>query len=62
MRYLLLVLGILCVGGGFLALNSTRPAANEDVRLGLIVQAGIVFLAVGMATIDIVETLKRKRE
>ena len=62
MRYLLVVIGLLCVVVGIFILRDTRPGAGEDVRYGLLVQAGIVFLAVGMATVDIVETLKRKRE
>jgi hypothetical protein len=35
---------------------------GEGVAYGQIGQAGIVFLAVGMATIDIVEAIKRKRD
>jgi hypothetical protein len=61
MRYVLLMIGLLCAVVGIVNLAS-RPMGAEDVRYGLIVQAGIVFLAVGLATIDIVEAIKRKRE
>lgn len=60
MRYVLLILGLLFVIGGMIALGDRGANATPD-RV-LVAQAGIVFLAVGMATIDIVEAIRRKRE
>lgn len=65
MRYLLIVPGLLCIGGGYVLQTSKPPAVDGaalEVRYGLVVQAGAVFLAVGLATIDVVETLKNRRE
>ena len=45
MRYLLLVIGLICMVGGFFILHVTRPEVGEDVRYGLLAQAGFVFLA-----------------
>jgi hypothetical protein len=64
MRYLLLVLGLLCAGGGVFLLTA-KPAGVDgpavELRYALLVQAGAVFLAAGLVTIDIVEALKSRR-
>jgi hypothetical protein len=63
MRYLLLVAGILCTGAGYYLLTAKPPAADGaaiEVRHGLLIQAGVIFIAVGLATIDVVEVLRRR--
>lgn len=64
MRFLLIVAGLLCIGGGVYLVTSKPPAVDGaaiELRHGLVVQAGIVFLAVGLATVDVVEALKSRR-
>ena len=60
MRYLLIVVGLLGVLLGFLAIAS--GPANARPSGELFVQVGAVFLAVGLATVDIVEEIKAKRQ
>jgi hypothetical protein len=57
MRYLLIVVGILGVPLGFSMIGSDSAS-----RYGpLYVQTGATFLAVGLATVDIVGAFKAKR-
>jgi hypothetical protein len=51
MRYLLIVVGLLAVLVGW----TSRSAS-------LFVEVGAVFLAVGLATVDIVQAIKAKRQ
>jgi hypothetical protein len=65
MRYLLAVLGLLCAGIGVFFLISKPPGIDGpaiEMRYSLMVQAGAVLFAAGMATIDIVEALRSRRE
>ena len=59
MRYLLILVGLLSVllGSGIIAAGP----ANASPPGSLFVEAGAVFLAVGLATVDIVEAIKAKR-
>jgi hypothetical protein len=59
MRYLLIVVGLLCVLLGF-GLIATGPA-NASPPGSLFVEVGAVFLAVGLAAVDIVDAIKAKR-
>jgi hypothetical protein len=63
MRYVLIVVGVLCTALGYLVVTAKPPAADGaaiELRHGLLVQAGVVFLAVGLATIDIVAVLRSR--
>jgi hypothetical protein len=60
MRYLLIVVGLLGVLLGFWII-AARPA-NASPPGSLFVEVGAVFLAVGSATVDIVEAIKAKRQ
>jgi uncharacterized membrane protein HdeD (DUF308 family) len=60
MRYLLIVVGLLGVLLGFWVI-ATGPT-NASPPGSLFVQVGAVFLAVGLATVDIVEAIKAKRQ
>ena len=58
MRYLLIVVGLVGVLLGFWVI-ATGPA-NASPPGSLFVEVGAVFLAVGLATVDIVEAIKAK--
>jgi hypothetical protein len=66
MRYLLIVVGLLGVLFGFGVLFSFvvigAGPANAHPLGELFVQIGAVFLAAGLATVDIVEAIKAKRQ
>jgi hypothetical protein len=57
MRYLLIIVGILGVLLGGYAITSGPTVPSGE----FLAQVGGVFLAVGLATVDIVETIKAKR-
>jgi hypothetical protein len=60
MRYVLIVVGLLGVLLGYLMIVGPDPtSANRNGPV--LVQAGAIFLAVGPATVDIVEAIKAKR-
>jgi hypothetical protein len=60
MRYVLTVLGALGLAMGFLMFaNAHHP--NHISQATVVVQLGGVFLAIGMATTDIVEAIKGSR-
>jgi hypothetical protein len=60
MRYLLIVVGLLGVLLGFVAVGYGPATARPSGEL--FVQVGAVFLAAGLATVDIVEAIKAKRQ
>ena len=60
MRYLLIVVGLLGVLLGFWVIAS--GPANASPPGSLFVEVGAVFLAVGLATVDIVEEIRAKRQ
>jgi hypothetical protein len=55
MRYLLMVLGFLCVPLAVLGLPGWEPAAATG---GALIVAGAVLFAIGGATCDIVDAIK----
>ena len=55
MRYLLMAWGLTGLAAGGIMLPIGNPYA------GLVLQLGGIFLAIGMATSDVVEALKRSR-
>ena len=57
MRYLLIVVGLLGVLWGFEMIAHDSASRYAP----LLVQAGVIFLAIGLATVDIVEAIKTKR-
>jgi hypothetical protein len=58
MRYLLIVVGLL---GVLLGLQAVQ--FDPATRVGpLLVQAGAIFLAVGLATVDIVTAIQARRQ
>jgi len=60
MRYALMILGAIGLGVGFLMLaNANHP--NHISQAILVVQLGGVFLAIGMATSDIVQAIIASR-
>jgi hypothetical protein len=60
MRYVLLILGAIGLGLGFLMFaNAHHP--NVIPQAAVVVQLGGIFLAIGMATTDIVEAIKASR-
>jgi hypothetical protein len=59
MRYLLIVVGLFGVLLGFWAIAA--GPANANPPGSLFVEVGAIFLAAGLATVDIVETIKAKR-
>ena len=60
MRYVLLILGAIGLGLGFLMFaNAHHP--DHISQATVVVQLGGVFLAIGMATTDIVEAIKGGR-
>jgi hypothetical protein len=64
MRYLLVAVGLVCTTTGFAFVNAKPPAVDGaaiEVRNGLLVVVGVMFLAVGLATIDLVEAIKSRR-
>ena len=59
MRYALIVLGIIGLAAGFLMFaNAHHPDHVAQATVAL--QLGGIFLAVGLAAVDIVEAIKRK--
>ena len=58
MRYVMIVVGLLSVllGSGIIAAGP----ANASPPGSLFVEVGAVFLAVGLATVDVVEAIKTK--
>jgi hypothetical protein len=60
MRYLLIVVGMLGVLLGFWIIAS--GPANASPPGSLFVEVGAVFLAVGLAAVDIVEAIKATRQ
>lgn len=58
MRYLLIVAGFLGVVLGVWAIGAGNPVARPSGEF--FIQAGAIFLAVGLATVDIVEAIKNK--
>jgi len=60
MRYLLIVVGLFGVLLGFVAIGA--GPANARPPGELFVQVGALFLAAGLATVDIVEAIKAKRQ
>jgi hypothetical protein len=58
MRYLLIVVGLLGVLLGFWIIG--YGPTNASPPGSLLVQVGAVFLALGLATVDIVEAIKAK--
>jgi len=60
MPYVLMVLGALGLGAGFLMFaNAHHP--DHNIQATVVAQLGGIFLASGMATADIVEALKGSR-
>ena len=60
MRYLLMVLGAIGLTIGVIVfVNAHNPEHN--IRAAVLVVLGGIFLATGMATIDIVEAIKGRR-
>jgi hypothetical protein len=59
MRYLLIVVGLLGVLVGFWGIAAGR--ANARPAGEFFVQVGAVFLAAGLATVDVVEEIRAKR-
>jgi|GEM_PF-3284884 len=60
MRYVLMVLGAIGLAMGFLMFaNAHHPDHISQATVAL--QLGGIFLAVGMATVDIIEAIKGKR-
>jgi hypothetical protein len=60
MRYVLLILGAIGLGLGFLMFaNAHHP--DHIPQATVVVQLGGIFLAVGMAAADIVEAIKGSR-
>ena len=59
MRYLLIAVGLLAIVVGVLgiALGMTPQRPNGE----FFVQLGALFLAIGLATVDIVQAIKAKR-
>jgi hypothetical protein len=59
MRYLLITVGLLAILVGILgiALGMTPQRPGGE----FFVQVGVVFLAVGLATVDVVQAIKAKR-
>jgi hypothetical protein len=65
MRYLMLLVGLICAGAGGYLLTMKLPAVDGfgvDLRHALLVQVGVVLIAAGLATIDVVEALKSRRQ
>jgi hypothetical protein len=60
MRYLLTILGAIGLGMGFLMFANAR-LPDHISQATVVVQLGGIFLAIGMATIDIVEAIKGSR-
>jgi hypothetical protein len=60
MRYLLMALGAVGLAAGFLMFaNAHHP--DHNIQAAVVAQLGGIFLALGMATADIVEALKGSR-
>jgi hypothetical protein len=60
MRYVLMLIGVIGLSIGFLMFaNAHHP--DHMTQATVVVQLGGLFLASGMATIDIVETIKSRR-
>jgi hypothetical protein len=60
MRYLLVVLGALGLGAGFLMFaNAHHPDHYTQATVAL--QLGGIFLAIGLAAVDVVEAIKGSR-
>jgi len=60
MRYILIVLGVISLAVGFLMLaNARHPEHITQATVAF--QLGGMFLAVGLAAVDIVEAIKRNR-
>jgi hypothetical protein len=59
MRYLMLVVGLLGVGLGTWVIVAGNPLAKPSGEF--FVQVGALFLAVGLATVDIVEAMNARR-
>ena len=60
MRYVLMVLGVIGLAIGFLMFAHARHP-DHTIQATVIVQLGGIFLAIGMATTDIVEVIKGSR-
>ena len=59
MRYVLIVVGVLGVLLGVWGIANGNPNARPSGEF--FVQLGALFLAIGLATVDIIETIKAKR-
>jgi hypothetical protein len=65
MRYLMVLVGLVCAGAGGYLLTMKPPGVDGfgvDLRHALLVQVGVVLIAAGLATIDVVEALKSRRQ
>ena len=60
MRYALMLLGAIGVAVGFLMFANARHP-EHITQATLVVQLGGVFLAIGMASMDIVDAIKSRR-
>jgi hypothetical protein len=60
MRYMLMILGAIGLGMGFLRFANVRHPDHIS-QATVVVQLGGMFLAIGMATTDIVEAIKGSR-
>jgi hypothetical protein len=60
MRYLLIVVGLLCVLVGLWAFEFAPLGGGPFAPL--FVELGVILLAAGLATVDIVEAIKAKRQ